>query len=89
MTPARYVTTGELVHVIQDGEELAYVKFPGGKVLWVPASKLDFDDLVGDDEFDFNEMMEHRLNNEHLDAEGYCYDDFEDGADYYDFEYDR
>lgn len=37
-----------VVEVIQDGEEMAFVKFPGGKAIWVKSRDLDFDDLVGD-----------------------------------------
>lgn len=57
MTPALYTPTQVVVKVIQDGDELAYVKFPGGKVLWVKSNLLDFDDLVGGDDWGPDDCM--------------------------------
>lgn len=91
MTPALYIPTKQVVEVIQDGDELAYVKFPGGKVLWVKSGDLDFDDLVGDDDwgqengdtlgFDSpTDFDEHEMNPD---------DCAPDTGDPYDIEYDR
>ena len=85
-TPALHVPTNLVVDVIQDGEELAYVKFPDGKVIWVNSSELEFDYLDDDwgDEgpgldspTDFDE---YEMNPD---------DCLADAADQYDFEYDR
>ncbi len=43
-TPALYMPNQTVVDVIQDGEEMAFVKFPGGKAIWVKSGDLDFDD---------------------------------------------
>jgi hypothetical protein len=89
MTPAMYLPTRTPVEVIQDGDELAYVKFPTGKVLWVKSGDLDFDDIGDDDwgpENDDNlgfdsptDFDEHEMN----------YDDCYEAGDPFDFEYDR
>ena len=93
-TPALYKPDGVVVDVIQDGEELAYVKFPGGKVLWVKSAALDFDDLGGDDDWGPEYAGDDRWNSD-LDAD--CalmvwdedWDDSYSSGDYYDFEFDR
>lgn len=91
MTPALYTPTREVVEVIQDGDELAYVKFPSGKVLWVKSDALDFDDLGGDDDWGDE-------NDDNLGFDSPTdWDEYEmnpddcapDAGDQYDFEYDR
>jgi hypothetical protein len=86
---AMYLPTEQVVEVIQDGEELALVKFPGGKTIWVKCDHLDFEDLsTGDDDWgpegpgldsptDFDE---YEMNPDDCAA---------DAGDQYDFEYDR
>lgn len=89
MTPAMYTPTRTPVEVIQDGEQMAYVKFPGGKVIWVKAGELDFDD-IGDDDWGPE-------NNDNLgfdsptdsDEREMNYDDSYYAGDIYDIEYDR
>lgn len=39
-----YAPKNVVVDVIQDGEEMAFVKFPDGKAIWVKSSELDFDE---------------------------------------------
>lgn len=89
-TPALYIPDQTVVDVIQDGEEMAFVKFPGGKTIWVKSNLLDFDDLVGDDDwgpendddlgFDSpTDFDEYEMN----------YDDSYEAGDPYDIEYDR
>jgi hypothetical protein len=88
---ALYLPSEDVVDVIQDGEELAYVKFPNGKVLWVRVDVLDFEDLGGDDDCgsenhnDFGidsptDFDEHEMNPD---------DCAPDAGDQYDMEYDR
>lgn len=91
---ALHLPTEQLVEVIQDGEDLAFVRFPNGKCIWVECDVLDFEDLVdgataaaldddwgpeNDDTLGFDEPF-----------------DFDDGIEYeidsgdhYDMEYDR
>lgn len=90
-TPALYKPEGIIVDVIQDGEELAFVKYPSGKAIWVKSNLLDFDDLGGDDDWgDENDdtlgfdsptdFDEHEMNPDDCAA---------DAGDQYDIEYDR
>lgn len=81
-TPALYIPDQTVVDVIQDGEEMAFVKFPDGKAIWVKSDLLDFDDLVGDDDWGPENVGEDRWNSD---------DDFEfaDAGDQFDIEYDR
>jgi len=88
-TPALYVPKQVVVDVIQDGEERAFVKFPDGKAIWVKTDELDFDDLVGDDDWgdEFDDSLdsptdfdEHEMNPD---------DCLADAGDQYDIEYDR
>lgn len=85
-TPAQYMTKGMLVDVIDEREELSFVKFPDGRCIWVKSGDLDFDSLVDDDwgpenddtlgfdePFDFDDGMEYEI----------------DSGDHYDMEYDR
>jgi len=74
-TPALHIPSNTVVDVIQDGEELAYVKFPNGKVLWVKVSDIDFDSVVPEEDF-------------HEDPKDYDFDAIDERS-YYDFEYDR
>ena len=85
-TPALHVPTNLVVDVIQDGEEMAYVKFADGRVIWVKSSELEFDYLDDDwgDEgpgldspTDFDE---YEMNPD---------DCLADAGDQYDYEYDR
>ena len=85
-TPALHVPTNLVVDVIQDGEDMAYVKFPDSKVIWVKSSELEFDYLDDDwgDEgpgldspTDFDE---YEMNPD---------DCLADAGDQYDYEYDR
>ena len=91
-TPALYKPSQVVVDVIQDGEEMAFVKFPGGKAIWVKSSELDFDDLCGDDDWDPpgldspTDFDEHEMNPDDSTPEDYG--DWDDG-DRYDYEYDR
>jgi hypothetical protein len=88
-TPALYLPSGVLVDVIQDGDEMAYVKFADGRVIWVKSNLLDFDTLIdaeteraldddwgpeNDDDLGFNDRQD---------------DYFDDPVDYFDFEYDH
>jgi len=98
-TPALYVPTGVIVDVIQDGDEdnMAYVKFPTKKVLWVKAVDLNFefdlaDDTVGRDNFDpLGRDLDGDIRYDIDDraADYTWYDDPVDYSDYYDYEYDR
>jgi len=86
MTPAMYLPTRTPVEVIQDGEQMAYVKFPTGKVLWVNSEDLDFDD-IGDDDWGDENDDNLGFNDREADV---GYDDYyPDAADQYDFEYDK
>ena len=83
MTPAMYLPTRTPVEVIQDGEQMAYVKFPTGKVLWVDSNLLDFDD-VGDDDWGPENDDDLGFDDRHEDyADDYL------AGDQYDIEYDR
>jgi len=82
---ATYTLTGASVEVIQDGEERAYVKFPDGKVLWVVADALDFDNPDGDD-FDDVPGLDSPTDFDEYEMNA---DDCADPGDQYDFEYDR
>jgi len=85
-TPALYMPKGMLVDVIQDGEEMAFVKFSDGKAIWVKSNDLDFDNLVDDATAD---ALDDDWGPENDDTLGFD-DDFEiDSGDHYDFEYDR
>ena len=87
-TPALYTPSNVVVDVIQDGEEMAYVKFPDGKVLWVKSNTLDFDDQVGDDDTGLDsptDFDEYEMNPDDS-VEDYGVYDL---VDYYDYEYDR
>jgi hypothetical protein len=93
-TPALYVPTGVIVDVIQDGDEdnMAYVKFPTKKVLWVKAVDLNFefdlaDDTVGRDNFDpLGRDLDGDIRYD-IDEPIDYFDDY-DPVDYYDCEYD-
>jgi len=93
-TPALYVPTGVIVDVIQDGDEdnMAYVKFPTKKVLWVKAVDLNFefdlaDDTVGRDNFDpLGRVLDGDIRYD-IDYPVDYFDDY-DPVDYYDCEYD-
>lgn len=91
MIRAMYTPTRTVVEVVQDGEELAYVKFPDtGKVLWIKSSLLDFDDIgdddwgpLNDDDLGFDsptDFDEYEMNPD---------DCMADAGDQYDMEYDR
>jgi hypothetical protein len=89
-TPALYRPEGVVVDVIDEREEMSYVKFPQGKVIWVRSDALDFEDLVDDataaaldSPTDFDE---YEMNPD--DSAPEDYGDWDDG-DRYDFEYDR
>lgn len=55
---AQYTPDRVVVEVIQDGEEMAFVKFPDGKAIWVKSDLLDFDDLTTDDEDEFGMSLQ-------------------------------
>jgi len=81
-TPALYMPKGMLVDVIQDGEEMAFVKFSDGKAIWVKSNDLDFDNLVDDATAS---ALDDDWGPENDDTLGFD-DDF---GDPFDFEYDH
>lgn len=88
-TPALYIPDQTVVDVIQDGEELAFVKFPGGKTIWVKSNLLDFDDLVGDDDWGPENVGDDRWNSDDDFNDREPYPEHLDAGDQYDMEYDR
>ena len=87
-TPALYIPSRVVVDVIQDGEEMAFVKFPGGKAIWVKSNELDFDDLGGDDDWGPENVDDFRADVPDDDV-ALMDDWYDDPVDYFDFEYDR
>lgn len=86
-TPALHMPSNNVVDVIQDGEELAYVKFPNGKVLWVKVSEIDFDSVVPeglDDDLD-DDPRDYDFD----DPRDYDFDCSDRELSHYDYEYDR
>lgn len=98
-TPALYMTKGQLVDVIDEREELSFVKFPDGRCIWVKSTLLDFDSLVDDATA---APLDDDWGPENDDTLGFDsptdWDEYEmnpddcfeiDSGDHYDMEYDR
>lgn len=49
--PAKYMPDRTVVNVIDEREELSFVKFPTGRCIWVKSNLLDFSDT---DAMDFD-----------------------------------
>lgn len=47
--PAKYMPDRTVVDVIDEREELSFVKFPTGRCIWVKSNLLDFSDTGDDD----------------------------------------
>jgi hypothetical protein len=89
-TPAQYMASGEIVDVIDEREEMSFVKFPNGKCIWVKTITLDFDDLGGDDDWgpenDDNLGFDSPADSDEYEMN---YDDCYEAGDPFDMEYDR
>lgn len=85
---ALYITQGATVDVIEEREQMTFVKFADGRCIWVRTDALDFDlDDDWGDENDDNlgfdsptDFDEYEMNPD---------DCAPDAGDQYDFEYDR
>ena len=91
-TPALYAPKNVVVDVIQDGEEMAFVKFPDGKAIWVKSNELDFDTVVADFDDDWGSENDDNLGFDSptdFDEHEMNYDDCYMAGDPFDMEYDR
>ena len=85
-TKALYTPHGSTVEVIDEREQMSFVKFADGRCIWVRTDALEFDDDWGpenDDNLGFDsptDFDEHEMNPDDCAA---------DAGDQYDFEYDR